>query len=106
MEYRKDKDRVILRVKRGESPIEALKKTAHDLGIEGGVILGIGAIENPTLSYFDVKSRDYIDKKFTGEYELLSCIGNFSVKEGSIFPHIHVTLGDADFSAIGNALFL
>jgi len=104
MNYRKEKDKYILKLKKGESVIDVLKKFAEEVKIQGGLILGIGAISNPTLSYFDTKTKDYQNNTFDGEYELLSCTGNLTIKEGEIFPHIHVVLGRSDSTTVGGHL--
>lgn len=104
MKYKKEADKYILQFKKGESVIESLIKFAKEVEIQGGLILGIGAISNPTLSYFNTKTKDYRNNTFDGEYELLSCTGNFTIKEGEIFPHIHVVLGCSDSTTIGGHL--
>ena len=104
MKYKKEADKYILQLKKGESVIESLIKFAKEVKIQGGLILGIGAISNPTLSYFNIKTKDYQNNTFDGEYELLSCTGNFAIKEGEIFPHIHVVLGCSNSTTIGGHL--
>lgn len=104
MEYRESKGRILLKVKKGESPIDALKKLATEKRIYGGAIIGIGAITNPKLSYYNTESKKYEAQQFQGEYELLSCVGNFAIKENEIFCHLHVTLGSHEFKVIGGHL--
>ena len=104
MYYRKERDKYILYMKKGEFVTDSLKKFAKEVEIQGGAILGIGAISDPTLSYFNARTKEYLSKSFNGKYELLSCIGNFSFKEEKIFPHIHAVLGSNKFETIGGHL--
>lgn len=104
MKVKKSDGIFIVRIDKGDSVIDGLTEFARENGIKSGIIAGIGAVLDPVISYFDVNKKEYVTKEFKGEYELLACNGNFSVKEGEVFPHLHVVLGARDFSTIGGHL--
>ncbi|MBO8151269.1 MAG: DNA-binding protein [Candidatus Marinimicrobia bacterium] len=94
----------IIRIDKEDSVIDELIRFGRENGVKSGIIAGIGAVLNPVISYFDVHEKKYVTKEFEGEYELLSCNGNFSIKDGEVFPHLHVVLGSRNFSTIGGHL--
>ena len=104
MKYIKDGDRYILQLKKGELVIESLIKFAKEVDINTGEIRGIGAICNPGLAFYNSEAKNYITQDFEGDFEILSLMGNFSLKDDEVFPHLHIVLGKKDFSSIGGHL--
>lgn len=105
MKYTKTQDgRYLIKMEIGDRVVEALNSLGNKLEIKSGTISGIGAIKDPLLGYFDIHNKKYIEKKFKGDYELLSLAGNIAEKEGKLFFHIHVVLGDENFNTIGGHL--
>lgn len=96
----------LLILKRGERIMDSILKACEEHQLEGGRINGIGALCRPELGFYDLKNKSYIRKEFAGDdYELLSLVGNISLKEGKPFAHIHVVLGDREFQTFGGHLF-
>jgi predicted DNA-binding protein with PD1-like motif len=95
----------LLRLDAGEEIIASLQAFATAHGIVGGVITGIGAVGETELGFFVRESRSYIRRTFTGDHEILSLLGNFSVLDGVPFPHCHLILCGEDFAAHGGHLF-
>jgi predicted DNA-binding protein with PD1-like motif len=56
------------------------------------------------LGFYDRRLRRYLEKSFRGDFELLSCSGNVSWKEGGVFAHLHAVLGDRKWRAFGGHL--
>lgn len=101
----KDNKHLIV-LSRGEKIMESLTKAASELDIAGGLISGIGAVENLELGFYNLGKKDYHRKHFTnGEYELLQLSGNISLKEDKPFVHVHVTCSDESFQAFGGHMF-
>lgn len=106
MQYRSFDEGWILRLETGEKVVETLHTFLDEHGITSGDIRGIGAVRWATLGYFDQESGAYQDRRFDGGYELLSLLGNVSLKsDGSVFAHVHTTLCGSDFQVIGGHLF-
>jgi len=97
-------DIFIVILEMGENLIESIRKFAseHDFC---GLLVGIGALKNPKIAYFDLKEKKYLEMNLTGEYELTSLIGNIGrLENGDIVSHIHVTLGDREGKVLGGHL--
>ena len=88
----------------GENINQILTTLARTQGWTSASFSGIGAVKDVTLGYFDSKSDKYIQNNFNGEYELLSCSGNISILDGSLFAHIHAVVADAKYHTYGGHL--
>jgi predicted DNA-binding protein with PD1-like motif len=73
--------------------------------IQNGEISGIGAVKNIEIGAFDPGSKSYIHKKFDKTHELISCMGNITLKDGEPFIHSHITIGDHDMNVKGGHVF-
>ena len=94
-----------LRLDSGEEIVAALRAFALAQGIRSGQISGIGAAGGIELGYFVRGTREYVTKRFEGEYEIGALTGNFSELDGAPFPHCHVVIGGEDFVAHTGHLF-
>lgn len=92
MESRKEKSGYWLMLSRGEEVKEAISSWAKKEGISGAQVWGIGAVEDAKLGYFNEKTKKYIERKFTGSHELLSCMGN--INEDGLHAHMIISKGD------------
>ncbi|QES90945.1 DNA-binding protein [Rhizosphaericola mali] len=72
--------------------------------IPAGSIIGLAAINEATLRFFDPTTKKYIDKTFKEQMEMSNLTGNISTKDGKPYLHIHVTLGRRDYSALAGHL--
>lgn len=88
MQYRKDQSGYVVVLEKGERVVETLNAFFRKEGILGGLVSGIGALDQAELMSYDVASKTYISKMFEGEFELCSLSG--SVTEKGL--HAHVTL--------------
>jgi len=65
----------------------------------------IGAVSSATIGAYDQKQQVYITFTEKAPFEILSCIGNISLKDGKPFVHAHILLGDEKGKTIGGHLF-
>ena len=98
-------DRVLLTLAKGDEINRTFEAFADIKGVGCAWLNGIGAIENPELGFYSMRDRSYHRKKFIGEYELTSLIGNITLKEGKPFAHTHITFSNTDFNVFGGHLF-
>lgn len=106
MQYRSFEDGWILRLETGEQVVEVLHSFLEEHGVTSGDIRGIGAVRHATLGYFDQDAGEYREKRFEGGYEVLSLLGNVSLKsDGTVFAHMHTTIGGPDYNVLGGHLF-
>lgn len=64
----------------------------------------IGAVYHPVVGYYDAVSREYYNKEFEGLWEVASCMGNVSERDGDLFIHAHVVLSDHSYACVGGHL--
>ena len=65
----------------------------------------IGATSKITIGFYDQKSHKYYPKTFEQEMEIVSCMGNVSLKDGKPFLHLHAVMGDTELRCWGGHLF-
>jgi uncharacterized protein len=105
MQYAKTADGFMVRCEIGDEVIATLTKFAADHNIHSGSIIGIGALLNPELGYYDIHTKSYTRKKFEGDYELVSLSGNFARMGENTILHCHAAFSDIEFRVIGGHLF-
>ena len=105
MNYRIDNDRIYMTLAKGDLINKTFEEYAesHDIGCAW--INGIGALENPEIGYYSLGMKTYHHKIFSGDYELISLLGNITIKEGKYFSHTHITFSDTNYNVLGGHLF-
>jgi len=94
----------IFRIPEGKELVKEIEKFASENDIKCGGVMVIGALKNARIGYYDPKMKKYIEMDVDEQVELLSAIGNISLKEGKVFLHLHAVLGKRDFSVVGGHL--
>lgn len=94
-------DRYQLRFESGELVAESLLGWLKANEIGYATMTGIGAVSGATVSYWNAETHQYETHELREQLEVVSLIGNVTVKEGAPFTHIHVTLGRRDLSIVG-----
>jgi len=103
------KGRLILgRLDRGDDLEEALLKTCSDSSVRCGEIRLLGALSHVELCAYDQRKLSYgPSRKFSGNLEILTILGNVSEKNGVRSLHLHATLArdtDNGIEVIGGHL--
>jgi hypothetical protein len=57
----------------------------------------IGAVSDIELGFYDINSKEYIWKKFSGDHEIVSAIGNITLLGKNPFLHLHAVIADKEF---------
>ena len=92
------------RLPNGADLYESIAKFCLDEDIKVGRVTAIGAVKKATVAYYDQHRKRYGTLKFKKELEIVSCIGNVSLKEGKPFVHVHILLADDKGKAFGGHL--
>ncbi len=96
--------KIMGRLAKGDDLLLALEKCAQELGLTLGEVQAIGAVTQARVGYYDQMARTYLFLDFPGPQEILSLVGNISLKDDRPFVHAHLTLADQDGRARGGHL--
>lgn len=91
----------ILALKKGENFVEAILHCARTVNLKSASVSGLGAVDDVTVAYYELPTKEYHSKLFEGTFELVSLNGNITMFEGKPFLHIHAALGKEDYSLFG-----
>jgi predicted DNA-binding protein with PD1-like motif len=102
---KKIKNKWIIRIEKGEELVATLVRFCEEQHIQLGSITGIGATNQVKIGWFDIRTKEYLTKNMTSDFEITSLTGNISIKKDKILPHLHITLADSNFQVLGGHLF-
>ena len=105
MNFRLDNSRVHMTLAQGDYINRTFESFAEIKGVGCAWLNGIGALENPEIGYYSIDDKSYHRKHFKGEFELISLLGNITMKEGKPFAHTHITFSDSNYKVFGGHLF-
>ena len=89
---------------RGSNVLDEILKIARTEGILTGSVIATGRVGDLTLSYYDDDTRKYQEHMLEGNYEVVSLIGNITLKDGAPMLHAHGTFADKDLKVVGGHL--
>lgn len=101
MHFQRFGERVQMRFESGERIAVPLIAWLKAEGIGYATMAGLGAVSSATVSYWNGETQEYEQHQLDDQMEVVSLIGNVSLKDGEPFTHIHVTLGCRDLSIVG-----
>lgn len=81
--------------------IGALTEAATANGIRAGALQVIGALQGARLGFYDQWSRAYRELAFAKPLEIVSGMGNVSLRDGKPFVHLHLALSDEEGKVFG-----
>jgi uncharacterized protein len=88
----------------GHDMLEEVLRIIQKRGIEHAAIAIIGAVSSATFGYYDQEAQEYLEIKREGRFEVISCTGNVTLKQGAPFVHAHALFGDRNGTAFGGHL--
>ncbi len=72
--------------------------------VAAGRFQAIGAFKQFQLRYFDTAIMRYQARDFDQQVEVLSLLGDVSLRDGQPLIHSHIVLGTSDFQTLGGHL--
>jgi predicted DNA-binding protein with PD1-like motif len=94
---------MVERLRRGEDVLVRLNQLVLENGITAASFTALGAVEKASVG-FSVGDGQYSTIVYDGPLEVLSCVGNVSLKEGKPFIHAHIAIADKKGNAYGGHL--
>ena len=95
---------LLTRLDHGADILHQAGRLAKEEGIKIGILTAIGAFSLAELAYYDQASLEYRKIPVEGPVELLSCLGNISIRDGQPFVHAHAVLADSQGRVLGGHL--
>jgi len=83
---------VFARLIEGEDLLETVTKAAGKAKVSAGVFFLIGTLKKAKMGFF--REGKYETIEMNQPLEIVSCLGNISVKENKIFAHAHIAVSD------------
>jgi hypothetical protein len=83
---------VFARLFEDEDLLEAITQAAEESQIEAGFFVLIGTLKKATMGFFE-KGR-YQPIEMAEPLEIVSCLGNVSVKDNKPFVHAHIAVSN------------
>lgn len=82
-----------------EDLLETVTQVARKVRIHAGFFMLIGTLKSAKLGFFREGKYETIEMR--QPLEIVSCLGNISMKEGKVFAHAHVAVSDEKGRAFG-----
>ena len=105
MQYKELGDGFLVRLECGEEIRAGLSELMTSHGIGCGFVAGLGAVSNPSMGYYKLDEKRYVERDFEGEFELVGLTGTLSWHDGKPFPHVHALLTGPEFLTFGGHCF-
>jgi len=83
---------------------EELETLAVDEDLDAAWFVGMGAVQDAELWYYDQDDFEYKAAEFDEPLEVAACVGNVSDLDGEPFAHTHVTLSRRSGQALAGHL--
>ncbi len=93
------------RIPHGQDLIGSIELICEEHGIQMATFSLIGAVMSATVGAYDQKQQVYVTFKEEKPLEIVTCVGNISLKEGKPFVHAHILLADEHGKILGGHLF-
>ncbi len=93
---------VFARLTEGEDLLEAITFRAKQAEITAGFFILIGALKKAKLGFYH--EQEYKATEISKPVEIVSCIGNISLKEQEVIVHAHISVSNMKGEALGGHL--
>ncbi|MGO8946575.1 MAG: PPC domain-containing DNA-binding protein [Ktedonobacterales bacterium] len=88
----------------GDEVLETLTRYLAEQRVAAGHFQAIGGFKQFQLRYFDTAIMQYQARDFDQQVEVLSLVGDVSLRDNQPFIHSHIVLGTADYQTLGGHL--
>ena len=105
MKYRREGDRIFVRLETGDEVHPSLVALAERERVAGGWLSGIGAASDVELGCYDLARKEYVRTPVDGDVEMASASGSLGIVDGKPFVHLHAVVSDPQCTTRGGHLF-
>ncbi len=104
MEYARFDNTIVARIDRGEEILAELEQIARKEGVRLAQISALGAVGDFTVGVFRTAEKQYRAERYTGDWEIVSLVGNITQRNGEYYAHLHMSAGGTDGAVVGGHL--
>lgn len=101
MKYKKEGNRYVLVLDKGDEVIASIQKLADDENIDSGFVSGIGAADKVEIAIYNTATKEYSSKMLDMNMEICSLNGNITNLDGKKFAHLHGVFSDSELKCYG-----
>ncbi|NRR92570.1 DNA-binding protein [Winogradskyella undariae] len=102
--YKQIGNKYVISIQNHAEITKAITEFVKEHDIKAGTIVGLGAVNEATLRFFDPATKEFVDKTFSEQMEITNLTGNISQQNDKHYIHMHVTLGRNDYTALAGHL--
>ncbi|EPR71896.1 hypothetical protein ADIWIN_3094 [Winogradskyella psychrotolerans RS-3] len=102
--YKQIGNKYVVSIQNHAEITKAITAFVKEQDIKAGTIVGLGAVNEATLRFFDPATKEFVDKTFSEQMEITNLTGNISQQNDKHYIHMHVTLGRNDYTALAGHL--
>jgi len=104
MKYKKINGSWVIVLRKDEKIIEKLTEFIKTENIRSGYFNAIGAVSSVELAHYNLEKKSYSSKLINRPLEIVSLMGNFTVKGEEIIVHAHIVVGTNQMELYGGHL--
>ncbi|HUV76486.1 MAG TPA: PPC domain-containing DNA-binding protein [Desulfobacterales bacterium] len=97
--------RFVGRLPHGKDLIASIEDFCIESSIQMATFSVIGTVSSATIGVYDQKQQVYVTFTENMPMEVVTCVGNVSLKDQAPVIHTHIVLGDERGKIIGGHLF-
>ena len=94
----------VARLAHGEDWRSQIEDFAAEKGIDAAFFVGLGAVQDAMLWYYNQDREEYDAVEFDEPLEVASCVGNVSLLDDEPFAHTHAVLSRRDGTSLAGHL--
>jgi len=95
---------LFIKLEPNDDILESLTQAITENSIQTGFFTAIGAIKTANLGYYLLDQKKYKTITLEGNFEIVSCSGNITLKDGAPMIHAHLVVADQKGRAFGGHL--
>lgn len=104
MEYKRFKEKMVVRIDKGEEILEQIKFLAEKENIHLASVRALGATNDFTVGVYNIDEKKYYANSFQGNFEIVSLTGTINTMDGKFYTHIHMSAGNDKGEVFGGHL--